>query len=477
MRRAALAGALLLGLLLRLLRGPARWDEITLAYAAYLEPVHRALDAGELGQAVATWVGLHPPLHAALLYGVDRIWPAPALWIGLSLAASYGAVRALGRVGGAVAALALATSPLQLAYAAEVNNYPLAVFSLALVLALAEGPPLALGAAVALAGWSHVLAGLGGLGVLAWRARGLGRREAGAALGAALLGLLPVGAGALRRILWGSSWEQGGLDGSGALGWAEEAARRVGPEGVALGLVALIGLRGAALAATAPLALALLVAVAGGAAAAHQFPYLLLFGPPLALGLARAVELPWAGRPWVGRLVVALCLLRGARAGADEIAALQALARDQATTRGVDLAWRESRPGDRIWLVAPALLPDDDKSDLSPTLWRLSPWTAWSREALPGFEYTDPRAGAPRRTQGRVVHASTTLDLQSFDAAAAATFETGGRIWVVLYDHAPAEGLVDDLRLTLRPYVFEERSVPVEGELGPDLLWRVEGRR
>lgn len=473
MRRGELLAWAAAALLLRALRAPARWDEITLAYAAYGEPVARALGEGRLAQALATWVGLHPPLHAALLAGIDALWPAPGAWILLSVLASLGAALALGRAGGPVALAVLATAPLQLAYCGEVNNYPLAVLALALVLAAAEGPWSALAAAAILAGWSHVLAGLGGLGVVCRRlARpDLPRSERISLALAVGLGLLPVGAGALRRLGWESTWGQPPLEG-GLLSWIGEAVARVGPEGLLIGGAALLGLRGAALAAALPLGIALGSALILGAASPAQFPYLLLLGPPLALGAARIAK-----RPWVKVAILLLCGLRGLRAGADELAQLSALVADMRAPRAIDAALSRARPGDRLWLVSPALLPDDDKSDTGPVLWRLSPWRAWARAALPGFEYTDPAAGQPRRWRGMVVHCSTTLEPAALDVAAAETLGSGGRLYVVLYDHLPATGLAEDVAWALTPYVVRvERSRP-DPDLGSDLLFTVEGRR
>ena len=404
---------------------------------------------------------------------MDAVWAAPALWILFSVLASLGAALAAGRAGGAVALAVLATAPLQLAYCAEVNDYPLAVLALALCLAAAEAPWPALAGAAILAGWSHVLAGLGGLGVVAWRLTHADQPRSeriSLALGVAL-GLLPVGAGALRRLVWESTWEQAGLSG-GLLPWALEAGRRIGPEGLLIGLVALSGLRGPALAAALPLALALGAALLGGVASPEQFPYLLLLGPPLALGAARA-----ARTPWVRASILGLCALRGLRAGVDERSTLRELLADQAVPRAIDAALARARPGDSLWLVSPALLPDDDKSDTSPVLWRMSPWVPWVAAPLSGFEYTDPAAGQPRRWRGMVVHSSTTLEPAALDVAARETLGRGGRLYVVLYDHAPATGLADDVAWALAPYRIEVERSREDPDLGPDLLYVVEGLR
>ena len=334
--------------LLRLARAPARWDELALAYAAYTEPISRLLAEGPWARLPATWVGLHPPLHALMIAALDRISPAPALWIGLSALFSLGAVVAVGRSAGPVAAAALGTAPLQLAYAGEVNNYPLATLAVAGCLALSRSRWGALAAAVVLAGWSHVLAGLAGIGVLGWRlARPIVAGERPKLVAAVALGLLPVGVGALRRLGLDSTWGQGGLGDTEPFGLLSEAIHRAGWEAAPLLALALVGLRGPALAASLPLALGLIAALITGAAAPHQHPYLLLLGPPVAVALAEA-----ASRRWIFVVVLALCGLRGARAGVEEIGVLTRLRADQAQHRGgmgvIDEAVRQERVQQRL---------------------------------------------------------------------------------------------------------------------------------
>ena len=474
MSRARLHLAAWLGLAaaLRLARAPARWDELALAYAAYTEPVSRLLERGELSRLPATWVGLHPPLHALLVGLLDRIAPAPALWIGLSALCSLGAVVALGRAYGPVAAAALGTAPLQLAYAGEVNNYPLATLAVAACLALARAGWGALAAAVVLAGWSHVLAGLAGLGVLAWRlARPVEAGERPRLIAAVALGLLPVGVGAVRRMALESTYGQAGLGDAGAVALAREALDAAGWAAAPLLALAVLGLRGPALAAALPLGLGLGAALITGAAAPHQHPYLLLLGPSLAVALATASR-----RREVLAAAVALCGLRGAVGGVEEIGTLMRLSADQARPRAVDEALRLARPGDLLWLVAPALRPDDDKTDVSPVLWRLSPWEAWWLPP-PGLEQADPRYGAPRLWRGVEVHTSTTLDPAALDAAVAGALESGHALFVVLYEHGPAAGLRADVERALRPYQPRARAVGGDPELGEDWLYAVEGGR
>lgn len=457
---------------LRLLRGPARWDEIALAYAAYAEPVSRLVEQGRWSGLPASWVGLHPPLHALALAILDRIAPAPALWIGLAALCSLGAVIAVGRAAGPVAAAALGTAPLQLAYAGEVNNYPLATLAVALCLAAARGPWVALAGAVALAGWSHVLAGLAGLGVLGWRLLNpLAPGERPRLVALVGLGLLPVGAGAVRRMGLESTWGQGGLDPHALLEMGMGTLAVAGWAALPLAALGLAGLRGPAFAAAIPLSLGLLAALVAGAAAAGQHPYLLLLGPPLAVGLAGA-----ASRPWIRVGALALCVGRGALAGVEEIGALARLTEDQHQPRAIDEALRLAAPRDLLWLVAPALQPDDDKTAVSPVLWRLSPWEAWWLPP-PGREQADPRRGQPRIWRGLEVHTSTTLDPAALDEAVLPALKAGSRAYVVLYEHEPAEGLRADVERALRPYRVQARAIGGDPELGEDRLYAVEGLR
>ena len=57
-----LAFICLLGALLRALRFPLRWNQITFAYGAYQAPFEEALGQGRYIEAMGTFFGLHPPL-------------------------------------------------------------------------------------------------------------------------------------------------------------------------------------------------------------------------------------------------------------------------------------------------------------------------------------------------------------------------------------------------------------------------------
>ncbi len=108
-RRAASVAVVGLALALRLPRAVLRWDEVALAYAAYAEPAVRALEEGDAVGLVASWVGLHPPLHAGLMALSELFVPVPALWLLFSVLASTAAVAAVCRVAGPLAGLVLST--------------------------------------------------------------------------------------------------------------------------------------------------------------------------------------------------------------------------------------------------------------------------------------------------------------------------------------------------------------------------------
>ena len=83
----------------------------------------QAFEAGHFWTGLTDFTGLHPPLWHLFHNLVEWVAPVPMLLIGSSLACSVGAVWIAKRLGWMVGLL-VATSPLQLAYAAELNNYP-----------------------------------------------------------------------------------------------------------------------------------------------------------------------------------------------------------------------------------------------------------------------------------------------------------------------------------------------------------------
>ncbi|MBL8616480.1 MAG: hypothetical protein JNM72_12795 [Deltaproteobacteria bacterium] len=450
-------------------RALLRWDEVSLAYAAYAEPAARAVDRGALHELPAAWVGLHPPLHAALWAVGEHVAPVPLLGLGLSAGCSAAAAGLLAGRWGWLPGLVLALSPASITYAAEANNYPLAALLIALALVCAgSASPLA-GLGAALAGWGHVL-GLAVGGAVVLRRLWAGPRAAlGLAVGS-LLGVLPVLMGAASRAGEGGTFGQPEVP---LRAWAEGALAVISVGGV----VQVLGLAGARRAAVegaeavwALCALfgALVVFLGLGVAAAHQFPYLSLLAVPLAAA--------WAGVR--GRGWAALALGAGlAGAGPLFVADLQrwgAVRADLQRPRAIDLALERAACGDLLWLVSPALHADDDKTDAAPVLWRIRPWRSMPRATHVPHDLADWRYGHPRWASGLELRTSTELAWGPLDAVLAAAQARGAGAWVVLYDHAPAAGLDQRVQRALRAWApVQVEPVGADLGLGVDLLMHV----
>jgi hypothetical protein len=458
-------------LVLRGLRAVQRWDEIALAYAAYWQAWGDAVAGGDWGAALTTFTGLHPPGYALMLHLVDAVsGHRPVAWLLLSVACSVGAVWVVGRLAGAAAAAVLALDPFQLAYCAEINNYPLLVLAVALCLAGQErvrrgGSVWFLVAAGVLAGWTHLLGGLvAGLCLLSvgtWRVRLAG-------LAALAVGTGPVVVLALGLAGEESTFSQSGLD-WGVIGtglWTKSgpwlallvpaawACRRRPERAVVLfGTVAAIGLL-TALQITAP----------------HQQPYWVATGPSLAVALG-------GGLPWVAA-AAAVGGLAGLPAEAER---LQRLGADLERERAVDQVLEQLAPGDALWLLAPALMPDDDKTMTSDVLWRFSPWSpapAWrgpssASAGEPAFEFADYGFGQPRVFDGVVVHSSTDLWPEQLDQVLAWHLGAGHAVWFVLYDHGPAADYPGLLQRHLAAYDAVPMPSGDDVGLGRDYVVRV----
>ncbi|MEC9389165.1 MAG: hypothetical protein VX944_03755 [Myxococcota bacterium] len=459
---------LLAAAVLRVLRMHVRWDEITLAYAAYAEPLAVAVSDGHPSALLGSWVGLHPPAWGVVQAVLETVAPIPWAWMGFSAACSLAAVWVVGRAGGIAAALVLATAPVHLLDAAEVNNYPMASLAIALLMVSARGPWPLLAAAAVFAAWSHLLAGVGAVVVVGWRLvhlRGADARRLVAAVG---LGVMPIAGGATRLMGQGSTWAQPDVDWAA---WLDLLTSTVGLEGLLLIPIVVWGLRGPLAWGWGSMAVGLLALVALGAAAAHQRPYYGLIAPIAALAVGQAVS----RKPALLWLVIGLTTVRGARFGIDDAQRVQSIVHDLQRTRAVDVALAEAKDGDSIWLVSPALQTDDDKSAHSPVLWRFRPWHAASLARPVPFEYKDYRYGQPRDLGGVVLHTSTELESASFDHVASEVLERDGTLWVVLYDYAPATGMVGRVTRVLKPYAAEWAEVGEDVGLGADQLIRVEG--
>lgn len=408
---------------MRALRAPQRWEEVSWLYAAYSGPIVSALAEGRLGDALTTFTGLHPPLWFLLHALSERLLPVPLLWLGGSALASALAVLALRRW--PVAAAAAATSAVQLPYAAEVNNYPLLALWVAALWALREraaagASAWALPVVGALAGWTH---GLGGVvaGLVALSLLGRRPRLALLTLLTLALAAVPLAPGLWELLADPGSRAQPPLKPALML---QDAWIRFGPWPLLWLPLGLIGARRAPALlfgwlTTAGVVLGL---QAAHVAAPHQLPYALALTAPWALLVHHGATTPRARR-----LALGLALLQGLGQLPAELSRLAALLDD--APRGLDHALAAAAPEDRVLLLRPAPVNDDDKRRISPTLWRLPPWRPMPRVALPGAPLDDFRLGQPRRVNGRVIFVLDeprgTIEALVADAPT----------WIVVYDH------------------------------------------
>ena len=472
MRSNSLALIAVLGIAaaLRALRMHVRWDEITLAYAAYAEPLTTAMADGHPTALIGHWIGLHPPLWGVIHAVFELVAPVPWVWMGFSAVCSVGAVWVVGRHAGWVAGLVLATAPVHLLDAAEVNNYPMAALAMALLIATARGPWLGLAAAAVFAAWAHLLTLVAAGAVVIWRSLSIRSAHRNRLLGAFTLGVLPIVGGAMRLMGKGSTWSQPDVPFEA---WLELVGATIGPEGLVLAPLVVLGLRGADRVAWLALVGALLLSVGFDAAAAHQRPYLGIVAPAAAIAIGR-----FAGRHrWLMAAVVVICLVRGARFGEADAHRLSQVLDDLSVTRGIDIALDEAEPGDTVWLVSPALQTDDDKTASSAVFWRMPPWWRMSIARPVNFEYKDYRYGHPRDVDERVIHTSTELYEGPFDHIAREVFSREQRIMIVVYDHSPATGMVERIERVLQPYAVTWQDVGADRGLGRDKVAIVTGLR
>lgn len=467
----AVGAAVMVALVLRLVQAALRWDELALAYVAYAQPWLDRAASGDWAAALGTFTGLHPPLHSLILGALNGLWGAPAGWILWSVFASAGAVWLLGRAEGAAAAWALALDPLQLQYAAEVNNYPTLTLLAAAAWSARQrvmvgGGGAWLGVIGGVGGFCHLLggvwAGLCALSVLRrdWRAAttALGVMAVMDAAVIVRAAQLAGGEGTFSQAGLSLSVVADGLETKlGPALWCWIAAWLFVARRPGLGAVGLV------------YGLVVLTWMALGVAAPHQQPYWLL--------LSLAVAGLWGAAPAPLRAAALLVSAAQLRPLIEDAAGLWAR---RGWERGVDQALLGSRPGDALWLLAPGLAPDDDKRQSSDVLWRFDPFAPappWRGDGdAPAFEYTDYGFGQPRWLGGRIVHTSTDLWPAPLDAALGWHLDAGRTVWFVLYDHSPAHDYEGKLGRALRPYAHRCVSVGDDHGLGRDLLCVVEGR-
>ena len=448
MDRRKLLAVVLVALALRLVRAGLRWDEICLAYAAYQQPWPE--------QGLMTFFGLHPPGYSLVFWLLPS---SPAAWLGFSALCGVAAVWLVGRIGGWAAAAFLAVDPLQLAYAAEVNNYPLLVLCIAAALHEHHHKRWwGLALVGVAAGWTHLLGGFA-VGLVALT--GFRRpRETAATLAVMALGCLPVVVVASGLAGGEGTYGQGGLDVAALVqGLWDKAGWWLLTWPLALALAPR----------RAGLVLAMGAAVLGvmllGIAASHQQPYWLVLGPPMALMFSHTS----GARGWLSKGVPVLGLLLVVPA---EFNAVKELRRNLDRERAIDVALVVSSPGDALWLLKPALKVDDDKTAWSDVFWRFSPWSPMP-EWTGDFEYVDYRYGQPRLIEGRVVHGSTDLAPEVVPEVVRAHLDAGRGVWFVLYDHGPANDYPGRMAGVLQGFETDCEWVGEDVGLGIDQLCEV----
>ncbi len=384
---------LALALGLRLVRACIRYEENTFLYSAYAAPVVEAWLTHRPADALLAWTGLHPPLWANI-HSIWEIWaPIPAVWIGASVLWSTWAVFRLGR-SGTLAAGILSVAPLQLHYAAEVNDYPLLALGIAGL--LTSRRPGLWGVMLS---WTHAF---GGLFACCWLL--IHRRWW--AVGGMVLGGLPLLLGLVGRLQEAGTFRQPPVK----LGLIlTDIGARFGWLWVLLLVLGLVGLWARARLAVGIGALSLGILVLLGVAAPHQYGPWSALGPPLALGVARA----WPRAGWIllfglggiaiwGELGRALVLAQ--HVGSDAIPLAVGELSEPYHCEPSQPPDRECM-GDAIVLLRPAGVNDDDKRRSSAELWAISPFTRLPRVQVASvrddrsFElhsHGDHRQGQPR---------------------------------------------------------------------------------
>jgi hypothetical protein len=391
--RTGATAILLFAALSRLLRAGGRWEEWALHFAAYNNATTAELLAGDTVGALSTWVGLHPPLYP-FLHGLGTlVLPMPAIWLIFSSACSLGAVWFMLRAHPStlLPALLLATDPVQLHYAAEVNNYPLSVLVIAATWwALRSNRIVALTVFVVIGAWTHILAGLVCILIALTHPKRM------RILMVAAFGVMPLVPNAWALAVSSASQRQPPLDVERSI---QDAIDRFSVLWVMLIPMILLGAQEAKAAAFVwASTLAIWAGMVGvGIAAPHQFPYAMLLGVPAVVLLSATASRHLA----FGVIIVIAAIGRGLVGLGSGLADTWHIVANQSVHRGIDAVLDLSLPGDAIVLVRGPGPPDDDRRHHSPVLWRLSPFDDWN----PIFTKARPDlVGQPWLHRGRRIY-------------------------------------------------------------------------
>ncbi len=463
--RLALLAPILVATTFQISRLPFRWNQISLAYAAYFHEARWAFREDGLTGLLTTWVGIHPPLYSTLFVGLMALDPPALAWHLLSGFFSVLAVVLLARAAtgprsgstGLIAAWLFAVSPHRTAYGIEPNNYPLLVLLTVLQWRAwsrwsTEGTRRAgilWGLVTAAALWTHVLAVLLPVSQLltSFVCRGDRTRTALAALLPAVL-CLPLIAPALQLA--------GGPPINDPPGLAAALANltlllptRYG-SGIAAWIVVILTVFGA-LSDRRELrpfvvhlvlgSLGILVLMAIGVASATQLPYWLAVLPSVILlaaeGASRLARLGTAA-------VTGVVLLNSASLGWDAVRGVHGFLDAPISHAVVRAGLRHWTPGTPLVTLHFAEFQDDDKDGIDPA-WAHFPILRrlhFVDSPLPLVVAADPYWGQPVLADGdRWWFTFTELDESRWDSLFAAYGALGQPVLVIAWngDHAPDE--------------------------------------
>ncbi len=454
-----LLGLLALAAAVQASRVPMRWGPVAIAYGAYVAEWRHAVATG--GGWLTTWVGLHPPLFAALFAGALKVGVPPAGWLAASGAASLSAVvtvaatvrLALGPRGQAAALLAgafVALSPHRVAYGLEVNNYPLLVGllgaqGLAFAFWVRRGRAAPLLVTSALLPWAHLLGATALLGqLLAAAAVDRPRLRRLAPLYAlAAVPMLPLVPGFLAAvgdpINDGAGWSGAlrallldlpGRYGLGAAGFGVAALAALGAVSSWRSGDRLIPVALAAHAAAGTAAV--LGAMASAQASDVQLQYWLV---PL-LPTCALAGIAIAGREQDQRLALvaaAILLGNGAALALDAVDARWGWSNADRSHPIATRAVRDQGPGDVLLLIELPTTGDDDKGAVDP-IWSAVPLLRpldYTDPGIDGLTPADPYWGQPVRSRdGRWLYTFATANVARLKTVAAAHAGRGERVVV-----------------------------------------------
>ena len=109
---------------------------------------------------------------------------------------------------------------------------------------------------------------------------------------------------------------------------------------------------------------------------------------------------------------------------------------------------------------------------MAPALWRFHPGFRWRWPIRWILNIATIATVSP--VIGKVVWFTPGRSLPApFDSVAMSTLRSSGEVWVVLYEHGHATGLVEHIEFVLRPYQYELIEIP-RGE-HPERLYRITG--